>query len=109
MLFYTESVESGAVSRIVNGAFTGGEWFHVASQAANGQFERYFVNGVVVSSNSFGTIQSGSLVNRRIGGSASGSASLFFDGFIDDAKMYTNLLSVADIGLIYTNSLSVHP
>lgn len=83
---------------------TTGNWYHIAitydgSLAASSRFKIY-VNGgdVTGASSTGGTISDLSVVDMQIG--ANGAYGEYFDGRIDDVRMYDSVLSAAEIASI---------
>jgi len=77
-------------------ALTSGQWAHVTG-TWDGQVMRLYINGVWVRS----TSMSGSIFTStgvlRIGGTAALGASEFFDGTVDEVRIYNRALSVQEI------------
>lgn len=102
-LFYVDTRDSGAsgdwksVSSASIGTLTQGVWTHVVGMY-DGSEIKIFINGVEVGSNSLsGEIDDGSTsANIGKGGSAE-----FFDGNIDEVRVYNRALSPAEVQQLY--------
>lgn len=98
--FIDQTSSPGNVS--VASGFAANEWHMYTYQAQNGVMARYFLDGQLVVSNTFSTLQGPPSAFRKvIGNTASlGSANAFF-GYIDEARMYSNVLSTASISNLF--------
>jgi hypothetical protein len=99
------STDGTAVARrCSNTAFATGTWYFVASvYDASAQTLHVYVNGVLDDGALTGTVPA-SLFNTPAGGrlgAKSGSTS-FFNGLIDDARVYNRALSATDIAALYS-------
>jgi hypothetical protein len=66
-----------------------------------------YINGVLTSSTSFPSTQAGPYVNSNafnVGDIGNGLAADYFSGLIDDVRIYSRVLSPAEIWRIYTGS-----
>ena len=85
-------------------------WNHfayVGTGVANG-YDKYYVNGVLVSSNSYaGEWRPAGTDGQRLMTSRTGGLPL--NGAADDFKIWTVGLTDAEINTLYTNSLAAHP
>ncbi|HSH01807.1 MAG TPA: LamG-like jellyroll fold domain-containing protein [Anaerolineae bacterium] len=77
------------------------EWFHLA--ITFGSTTRIYINGVEVDSGSF--IAAGNRRYLKIGSNINGDD--YFEGYLDDIRSYTTVLSASQIQTLYENSVPV--
>lgn len=78
---------------------TAGQWYHVVGTAQNGGALRLYVNGVEEGTpDAVGTLWTGG-DRYRIGSNSSGFA--YFDGKIDETRLYSRALTAAEILALY--------
>lgn len=89
-----------------NGSYSDNTWTHVVGQRNGNSFDVY-ANGSLVSSGttagSHGSMYAGT-AEVQIGAQEFVGARAFFDGKIDDVRVYSTALTAAQIGAIYTNT-----
>ena len=93
-------------SRTVTGTTTvqANTWYHVAMVASNGGTVRLYVNGVEEGT-PVGTINSLWTDGDRFYVGNTSPVGGFFDGLIDDVRIYEQVLSAADIQTIYSGAI----
>ena len=80
-----------------------GAWHHVAAtrDSASGQM-RVYVDGVLSNSRATGPMGTRSAASfLRIGSLQTGASGTFFNGIIDDARVYDYVLSAAEVAALY--------
>jgi len=83
-----------------SGTITRNTWIHIV-YTFNGSLERFYINGVFNSQNSkSGTIAAG-IEAMKIGWSESESPDEYFNGLIDDVRIYNRALSATEIQALY--------
>jgi hypothetical protein len=98
--------------------YTTNTWYHVAF-TDDGTGNKLYVNGAqvspsyVVGTNTtdafFDNIASPTYFRWGCRTYTGGSSSSFVKGFLDELRVYNRVLTAAEIGLVYTNSLRGHP
>ena len=95
---YTNVVNTGVGYPITNGT-----WYHVAITYNSGS-TAFYINGVQSGSNITGT---NSKNGFSLGGSTDPGPSYYpFTGYVDDLRIFTSVLTAAQISNIYTNNTS---
>ncbi|MGZ8222649.1 MAG: Ig-like domain-containing protein, partial [Methylobacter sp.] len=98
----TALIDFGATSK--NVAFAGavtGTWYHVAVSVDRAGFMKLYVNAVLIGQADISAFSATSITNTdnvRLGRSQSSD---YFNGGIDDLRIYNRVLSAADISNIY--------
>lgn len=85
---------------VASGVFTAGQWHHVAC-TYDGAEERIYVNGVLRASRA----QTGAVptANEPLYVGARQGSSVFFDGAIDEVRLYDSALAMAEVSSLYAN------
>lgn len=97
-------LRAGGVNATVTAASTlpANTWYHAAA-TYDGTTIRLYVNGVqVISTAQSGAVATGTSVPVAIGRNPSGTGSNYFNGAIDDMRVFARGLTAAEILLLYT-------
>jgi hypothetical protein len=76
---------------------------HVAGTCSNSEL-KFYVNGTIQQTLSIGGMQKASTVTFGIGGSPQSGGEKFYDGIVDDVRIYTKELSASEIQQIFDNT-----
>ncbi|MFH1230652.1 MAG: LamG domain-containing protein [Planctomycetota bacterium] len=77
-----------------------GQWYHIVG-VYDGSQARIYVNGISDNSKSQSFTLAGDSANERIGGQYSGVANTWFDGLLDDVRIYNYARTPEEIRLDY--------
>jgi hypothetical protein len=81
------------------------KWYHVAG-TWNSSTLSIYLNGALYNSVANGTLTSATLNQARIGSDSLGTANQdYFDGYIDDVRIYSRALSASEIADLYNSDI----
>jgi hypothetical protein len=83
-----------------SGAIVTNQWYHLVG-TYDGTTAIFYVNGVSVGAAATADFEANPSVNTAIGGR--GDNAFYFSGAVDEAAIYTNLLSASDVASHYAN------
>ena len=94
--------DAGIIASVAGGVSTINTWFHLCAVRRGNNVE-LFVNGLIVASGSasFGTISTNSMLVGAI--NVGGTIGSFFDGFVDDIRLYNRALSPPEIYQLFSS------
>ncbi len=96
---------NGTVYDMSWGTITTGSWNHYVVAISSSAGTKLYLNGVQTNSNVSATAYSSASVSFRIG--APGSGTQYFNGLIDDARIYNYALTATQIKTLYNEGAAV--
>ena len=92
------------------GIFSANTWYHLAVTQSSTGGVKVYLDGSVVASNSGATGDLVSVTGKDvIGAYYSSSYTGFFNGTIDDVRIYTDVLTSTEVGYLYSNTAASIP
>lgn len=107
---YARSTATGTKTARSPDLLSSGRWYHMVG-TADGSNIKIYVDGVLKATTAFPSSLEclGTSAGTDIGASNNGSMESFFNGKIDDARIYNRALSDAEVALLYQNAYCETP
>jgi len=103
--FYAFSNSIGAYGITTNGGITTGKWFHIVGTATKNGVSKIYVNGVEKRSFTAGSTNFSNIFTL---GDLRPNRGIYFDGQIDNVRIYSRVLTSAQIEQHYAEGLTNH-